>query len=82
MRCTSTKPRRVVVVIDHHAAHIFRDVDESRPQNAVGLTPYDSPAIPNEDPLVLETPACQDVHQSPRTDESGARVLVGHGHRL
>jgi hypothetical protein len=37
----SIQPRRVVVVIDHHAAHIFRDSGESRPQDAVGITPYD-----------------------------------------
>jgi hypothetical protein len=38
---TTTQPTRVVVVIDHHAAHIFRDVGESRPQEVVGITPYD-----------------------------------------
>ena len=32
---------RMVVVIDHHAARIFRDLGESRPQNAVTITPYD-----------------------------------------
>jgi hypothetical protein len=37
----SIQPRRVVVVIDHHAAHIFRDLGESRPQDAVAITPYD-----------------------------------------
>jgi hypothetical protein len=35
------QPRRVVVVIDHHAAHIFRDLGESRPQLAADITPYD-----------------------------------------
>jgi len=35
------QPCRMVVVIDHHAAHIFRDLDESRPQEAVTITPYD-----------------------------------------
>jgi hypothetical protein len=35
------QPGRVVVVIDHHAAHIFRDLGESRPQAAGSITPYD-----------------------------------------
>jgi hypothetical protein len=35
------QPCRMVVVIDHHAAHIFRDLDERRPQQAVTITPYD-----------------------------------------
>ena len=35
------QPCRMVVVIDHHAAHIFRDLGESRPQDAVTITPYD-----------------------------------------
>jgi hypothetical protein len=38
---SSIQPSRVVVVIDHHAAHIFRDLGESRPQDAVTITPYD-----------------------------------------
>jgi hypothetical protein len=37
----SIQPRRVVAVIDHHAAHIFNDLGESRPQEAVAITPYD-----------------------------------------
>jgi hypothetical protein len=36
-----TQPCRMVVVIDHHAAHIFRDLGGSRPQDAVTLAPYD-----------------------------------------
>lgn len=32
---------RLVVVIDHHAAHIFRDLGGSRPQNEVTIEPYD-----------------------------------------
>lgn len=35
------QPRRVVVVIDHHAARIFRDVGESRPQDVAEIRPYD-----------------------------------------
>lgn len=35
------QPRRAVVVIDHHAAHIFSDLGESRPQEAAAITPYD-----------------------------------------
>jgi hypothetical protein len=34
------QPRRAIVVIDHHAAHIFSDPGES-PQEAATITPYD-----------------------------------------
>lgn len=37
----SIQPNRMVVVIDHHAAHIFRDLGGSRPQDAVDIAPYD-----------------------------------------
>jgi hypothetical protein len=32
---------RMVVVIDHHAAHVFHDLGGSRPQNEVTIEPYD-----------------------------------------
>jgi hypothetical protein len=35
------QPCRMVVVIDHHAAHIFRDTGETGAQDAVTVTPYD-----------------------------------------
>jgi hypothetical protein len=35
------QPSRMIVVIDHHAARIFRDLGESRPQDAGTITPYD-----------------------------------------
>jgi hypothetical protein len=35
------QPSRMVVVIDHHAAHIYRDLGGSRPQEEVTVTPYD-----------------------------------------
>jgi hypothetical protein len=38
---TLAQPGRMVVVIDHHAAHIFRDLGGSRPQNEVTIEPYD-----------------------------------------
>ncbi len=34
-------PCRMVVVIDHHAAHIYRDLGGSRPKEEVTLEPYD-----------------------------------------
>jgi hypothetical protein len=37
----SIQPHRTIVVIDHHAAHIFRDLGETRPQDGVTVTPYD-----------------------------------------
>lgn len=35
------QPCRMVVVIDHHAAHIFRDEGGSRPQGEITIEPYD-----------------------------------------
>jgi hypothetical protein len=35
------QPCRMVVVVDHHAAHIFRDLGESRPTDEVTIEPYD-----------------------------------------
>jgi hypothetical protein len=32
---------RMVVVIDHHAAHVFHDVGASRPQDGTTIEPYD-----------------------------------------
>lgn len=37
----SIQPRRIIVVIDHHAAHIFGDLGEDRSQDAPTITPYD-----------------------------------------
>lgn len=37
----ATQPRRVIVVIDHHAAHVYQDVDGSRPEDEVSIRPYD-----------------------------------------
>jgi hypothetical protein len=35
------QPSRMIVVIDHHTAHIYRDLGGSRPQETVSITPYD-----------------------------------------
>jgi hypothetical protein len=35
------QPLRMVVVIDHHSAHVYRDLGESRPKEAVSIAPYD-----------------------------------------
>ena len=35
------QPRRTIVVIDHHAAHIFSDLSEGGSRDAVTITPYD-----------------------------------------
>jgi hypothetical protein len=37
----SVQPGRMVVVIDHHAAHVFRDLGGSRPQDGETIEPYD-----------------------------------------
>jgi hypothetical protein len=35
------QPVRMVVVIDHHSAHVYRDLGGSRPQEGVAIEPYD-----------------------------------------
>ncbi len=37
----SFHPGRMVVVIDHHAAHVYQDRGGSRPENEVTVKPYD-----------------------------------------
>lgn len=37
----SIHPRRMIVIIDHHAAHIFSDLGESRSQDVETIKPYD-----------------------------------------
>jgi hypothetical protein len=34
-------PGRMIVVIDHHVAHVFRDLGGSRPQDEATIKPYD-----------------------------------------
>ncbi len=35
------KPLRMIVVIDHHDAHVYQDVDASRPADEKTIRPYD-----------------------------------------
>lgn len=35
------QPRRMVVVIDHHAAHVYQEYDDSRPDEGETVHPYD-----------------------------------------
>jgi hypothetical protein len=35
------QPHRVIVVIDHHAAHVYQDIDGSRPEDEVTVRPLD-----------------------------------------
>ena len=37
----ATQPQRIIVVIDHHAAHIYQDVDGTRPGDEVTVRPHD-----------------------------------------
>jgi hypothetical protein len=37
----ATQPHRVIVVIDHHAAHVYQDFDGSGPEDEVTVRPYD-----------------------------------------
>lgn len=36
-----SQPCRMVVVIDHHGAHVYRDVDKKVPESANAVHPYD-----------------------------------------
>jgi hypothetical protein len=35
------QPRRVIVVIDHHVAHVYQDLNGSRPEEEATIQPYD-----------------------------------------
>ena len=37
----SSQPGRMIVVIDHHAAHVYQDLGGSRPANEEKVRPYD-----------------------------------------
>jgi hypothetical protein len=37
----ATQPRRVIVVIDHHAAHVYQDFEGTGPEDEVTVRPYD-----------------------------------------
>ena len=37
----ATQPHRIIVVIDHHAAHVYQDLNGSRPEDEVTVRPYD-----------------------------------------
>jgi len=41
MPAMASQIRRMVVVIDHHVAHIYHDLGDSRPQGEVAVKPYD-----------------------------------------
>jgi hypothetical protein len=82
------QPSRIVVVIDHHAAHIFRDLGESRPQDAVTITPYDphhfhhhlvhrKEAHYEGDRVPEETSFYEEV--STALTSANEIVLIGHG---
>jgi hypothetical protein len=37
----AAKPGRMIVVIDHHAAHVYKDLDGTRPADGRKVEPYD-----------------------------------------
>jgi hypothetical protein len=37
----ATQPCRIIVVIDHHAAHLYQDLNDSTPDDEVTVRPYD-----------------------------------------
>jgi hypothetical protein len=37
----ASQPAKMVVVIDHHSAHVYQDLNGSRPEHESTITPYD-----------------------------------------
>jgi hypothetical protein len=79
---------RMIVVIDHHAAHIFRALDGARPQDAVTVEPNDPHHFHHHlvhrreanyrgDRVPEETSFYQEVTQALLPAEE--IVLIGHG---
>jgi hypothetical protein len=79
---------RMVVVIDHHAAHVFRDLGGSRPKNEVTIEPYDphhfhhhlvhrKEAHYRGDRVPEETSFYEEVAQA--LVPAAEIVLIGHG---
>ncbi len=84
----ASQPRRMVVVIDHHAAHVYQDFDNSRPEEGKTVRPYDpfgfhhhllhrKEAHYKGDHVPEETSFYEDI----ATNLLGANeiVLIGHG---
>jgi len=83
-----TQPCRMVVVIDHHAAHLFRDLGGSRPKEEVTVEPYDphhfhhhlihrKEAHYQGDRVPEETSFYEEVAQA--LVPANEIVLIGHG---
>jgi hypothetical protein len=83
-----TQPRRMTVVIDHHAARIYQYHNGSRPQEESTITPYDpygfhrhlihrKEAHYQGDRVPEETAFYEEVAQS--LVPAGKIVLIGHG---
>ncbi len=82
------QPCRMIVVIDHHAAHVFRDLGGSRPKEEVAVEPYDPHHFQHHlihrkqahyqgDRVPEETSFYEDVAQA--LVPANEIVLVGHG---
>jgi hypothetical protein len=83
-----SEPSRVVVVIDHHAAHVYRDLVGSRPTDEVTIEPYDPHHIHHHlmhrkeahyegDRVPEETSFYQEVAAALLSADQ--IVLIGHG---
>ncbi len=82
------QPCRMVVVIDHHAAHIFQDRNGSRPHDEVTVKPYDPHGFHRHlihrkeahyqgDRVPEETSFYEDVAKT--LMPANEIVLIGHG---
>jgi hypothetical protein len=79
---------RMVVVIDHHAAHVFQDLGGSRPRDEVTIEPYDPHHFHHHlvhrheahyrgDRVPEETSFYEEVTEA--LIPAGSIVLIGHG---
>ena len=80
--------RRMVVVIDHHVAHIYHDLDDSRSQGEVTVKPYDPFGFQHH--LIHRKEAHYKGERVPEEDSyyeeiamdlvhAEAIILIGHG---
>jgi len=84
----ASRMRRMVVVIDHHVAHIYDDLDDRRPQDEVTVKPYDPFGFHHH--LIHRKEAHYKGDRVPEEDSyfeeiamdlvhAGAIILVGNG---
>jgi hypothetical protein len=88
MPAKSSQIRRMVAVIDHHVAHIYHDLGDSRSQGEVTVKPYDPFGFHHH--LIHRKEAHYEGERVPEEDSyyeeiamdlvhAGEIILIGHG---